>query len=683
MEFVAFNDLIVRNFNEISKDATHLFEVDVDKDELWNLYLDSFPAGTNEIVRERREYDCSCCRHFIKSFGNVVVIKDNKIHTIWDIDTGDDKYQPVVNALDEYVKNRMVSNVFVSRFDKMGTRHNLERLENGEIIGHDHFYVELPSKFVVNQFRTPEEVKGQHRDVRNVFMRSLNEISMDSLMTVLELIYSNTLYKGNEWKGVLEKFLNYKKAFDKLSNDNERELFAWEKSVEAGAVIGKIRNHSIGVLLTNITDGMDLDAAVTQYEKIVAPSNYKRPKAIFTKKMLDEAKETLTKMGYMDSLQRRYATLDDITINNILFSNKDSAKRIAGAEDIFAAMEKDAVTKPKKFDRVDEISIDTFINDVLPTAKELEVYFENKHSDNMVSLIAPKIADSKTMFKWNNNFSWSYTGNMTDSMMKERVKAAGGKVDGDLRFSIQWNDINTGSDHNDLDAHCITPNKSEIYYSHKKDWATGGELDVDIIHPDNNVAVENITWASRSTMTTGTYKFFVHQYSNRGGRDGFRAEIEFDGQIYSFDYPNELRQSEDVQVAEVTLDKDGKFTIKEILPSSMSTKEVWNINTNNFIPVSVVCFSPNYWDEQNGIGNKHVFFMLKDCVNPEVPNGFFNEFLKEDLMKHKRVFEALGSKMHVEDSDDQLSGIGFCLTKRNDLVVKVKGSVERVLKIKF
>lgn len=683
MEFVAFNDLIVRNFNEISKDATHLFEVDVDKDELWSLYLDSFPAGTNEIVRERREYDCSCCRHFIKSFGNVVVIKDNKIYTIWDIDTGDDKYQSVVNALDEYVKNRMVSNVFVSRFDKMGTRHNLERLENGEIIGHDHFYVELPSKFVVNQFRTPEEVKGQHRDIRNVFMRSLNEISMDSLMTVLELIYSNTLYKGNEWKGVLEKFLNYKKAFDKLSNDNERELFAWEKSVEAGAVIGKIRNHSIGVLLTNITDGMDLDAAVTQYEKIVAPSNYKRPKAIFTKKMLDEAKETLTKMGYMDSLQRRYATLDDITINNILFSNKDSAKRIAGADDIFAEMEKDAVTKPKKFDRIDEISIDTFINDVLPTTRELEVYFENKHSDNMVSLIAPKIADSKTMFKWNNNFSWSYTGNMTDSMMKERVKAAGGKVDGDLRFSIQWNDINTGSDQNDLDAHCITPNGFEIYYSCKKDWDTKGELDVDIIHPDDKVAVENITWANRSTMTAGTYKFFVHQYSNRGGRDGFRAEIEFDGQIYSFDYPNELRQDEKVQVAEVTLDKDGKFTIKEILNSTMSSKEVWNVNTNEFVPVSVVCFSPNYWDEQNGIGNKHVFFMLKDCVNPEIPNGFFNEYLKEDLMKHKRVFEALGSKMRVEDTDDQLSGLGFCLTKRNDLIVKVKGNVERVLKVKF
>lgn len=57
--------------------------------------------------------------------------------------------------------------------------------------------------------------------------------------------------------------------------------------------------------------------------------------------------------------------------------------------------------------------------------------------------------------------------------------------------------------------------------------------------------------------------------------------------------------------------------------------------------------------------------------------------MKSDLEKHKRVFEALGSKCHVEDTEDQLSGIGFSMTKRGDLIVKVKGSTERVMKIKF
>lgn len=688
--FKDFVKAIQKNLQQMSKDSSRLFTVNVDTEELYNLYLDSFPAGTNEIYRERREYDCSCCRHFIRDVGNVVSIKNGELHTIWGINpVSDDKYNVVAAALDAYVKQKAVLGVFLKKEKRIGTPENREMLPTGKINKYEHFFVDLPEICIFKECygHTLEGDLSQFRDVRNVFKRSLDEISKEAVDTVLELIAQNSLYKGAEWKKQLTEFKNYQKEYGKLT-DEQKELWIWEKSISAGAVIGKIRNHSIGTLLVNISEGMDLDLAVRKYEQIVAPVNYKRPKAIFTKKMLEDAKKTITELGYMDSLQRRFATLDDITVNNILFSNKDAAKRITGAMDLFDEMKQDVAIDPKRFSKVEEISAEDFIKNVLPVAKELEVYLENKHIQNMVSLIAPEVAAAKTMFKWNNGMSWAYTGNITDSDIKENVKAAGGSVTGVVRFSIQWNDGN-GKDNSDLDAHCLEPQGGDhIYFSHKISRYTGGELDIDITDPiyqcksNGGVAVENITYPSKERMKPGTYKFYVNQYSFRNSQ-GFKAEVEVNGEIHSYEYNTPVRGN--VDVAEVILDQSGNFKVVDKLPGNCATisKDVWGIKTLQFTPVSVVCYSPNYWDEQKGIGHQHLFFMLKDCINPEEPNGYYNEFLKPELEQHRRVFETLGAKAHVKDVDDQLSGVGFSLTKRNDLIIKVKGATERVVKVKF
>lgn len=685
-DFKKFRALLQDHFNEMVKGENPLFITDADEDELYNLYLDSFPAGTNELFRKRREYDCSCCRRFVKNIGKLVAFDDGKVVTIWDFDAKSDKYQPVVDALAAYVKSRTIVNpYFVSRNmigsgNMFGTEMNYEYDENhNDVYTWDHFAVNIPQRFITSGDDVATKM-AQWRDSANVYKRSLEELTMDAVDTVLELIAQNSLYRGKEFENAVKVFKTNKIEYDNTPAEN-KTAYVWLAPAWSDMGQLRIRNTAIGTLLVNLSEGMNVDAAVTAFEKVVAPANYKRPKAIFTKKMLEDAQKTVTELGYMSSLGRRFATLDDITANNILFCNRDAAPRIVGATNPFEAMAKTVAIDPKKFGRAEEISIDKFIKNVLPTATGLELFMENRFSKNMMSLIAPQDKSAPSMFKWPNGFSWAYTGNVTDSQIRENVKNAGGKVDGVLRFSIQWNDVPGEYDANDEDAHCIEPDKNHIFFGSKWNPRTDGRLDVDIVHPDRGeAAVENITWPDIKKMKEGEYSFYVHCFSCRGGKTGFRAEIEFDGNIYSFNYDKPLHGGQNVAVAKVTL-KDGKFSIKELLPSSTSAREIWGVNSNQFVPVSVAMYSPNYWDEQTGNGNRHYFFMLKDCVNPEKPNGFYNEFLKAELLQHKRVFEALGSQMAVQSVDDQLSGVGFSETKHDSFIVKVQGATERVLKV--
>src|SRR5690606_28262003 len=192
--------------------------------------------------------------------------------------------------------------------------------------------------------------------------------------------------------------------------------------------------------------------------------------------------------------------------------------------------------------------------------------------------------------------------------------------------------------------------------------------------------VENITFPNLSKMKDGEYFFFVRQFAERGSK-GFRAEIEFNGELFEYDYPNYIPNKNDIKVATVTL-KNGEFTIVHHLPSSTSSKEIYGLETKQFHKVNLICLSPNHWGDNN-VGNKHYFFMLDKCQVKNDIRGFHNENLLPDLAKHRKVLEVLGNTSMISPSGKQLSGLGFNSTVKDELIVKLSGNFKRMVKIKF
>lgn len=628
-------------------------------DDLWATYLAAFPEGTNLLYRERTEHDCSCCKNFIRQYGNVVAIDTNgTVTSMWEVHGAPYPYDVVAKAMHEAVINHPITNLFRTKETKYGAEHNFEKLEDGGVKKWNHFWGEIKPKHYT---RAPDQVRGEYRTRVQTLRRGLEELKPEALDTVLELIDAKALYRGEEHKRAILEFKAAQRA-------NTGETFLW---ANASSPAAHFRNSVIGTLIQDLSEGKDLEYAVKSFETKVAPANYKRPTALITKGMVDQAVKTMTELGLEPALSRRLARLTDVNINDVLWaSNKAKSKMAGGVADMLAS-----AVKTKAPSKATDITVDAFLADILPKTRDMAVFVKNKHRSNLMVLTAPVEPDAPRLFKWDNGFAWSYSGNVADSI-KERVKNAGGKVEGDLCCRLAWDYKD------DLDFHMLEPNGGHINFRNRRQLsACGGELDLDANGADGLKAepAENIVYGDQRRMKEGVYELLVHNYSRRSDEAGFKVEIEFEGQIYEIEYDKVVPQDAKVSVAKLRYSKAKGIELIESLPSQASTQQMWGIHTESFVDVNTIMLSPNHWGD-SATGNKHYFFVLDGCHTDEDMRGIYNEFLRGDLDQHRRVFEVLGSKTKCAQDPDGMSGLGFSSTRSDEVIVRCDG---RIFNVKF
>ena len=183
-------------------------------------------------------------------------------------------------------------------------------------------------------------------------------------------------------------------------------------------------------------------------------------------------------------------------------------------------------------------------------------------------------------------------------------------------------------------------------------------------------------------MKEGTYKVFVNNFQLRETKDsGYTVQIEHGGEIFDFEMKKSPKDRDTDLVCEFEYSKTEGIKFKGETKSNVVSKEKWSLKTCQFHKVTNLLLSPNHWE--GAVGNKHYFFILEGCKSDEPARPFFNEFLKEEVDKHRKVLEVLGSKVKIEDSNDQLSGLGFSETQKSAIIVKVTGKFTRTLRVKI
>jgi hypothetical protein len=650
-EFKQFTSAVRKRFQKMSSDT--LFVTDSGRDLIWEKYLGAFPAGTNPIFRTRTEFDCSCCRHFIRDTGNVVAIQNGALSTIWDLNGLHEPYQTVSDAMSAYVKTFPIRDLFLTKLAKHGTAVSHEMTGAG-VRAWDHFSVDVPRQFVTSEV---DEKRGVARTSHALLMRGFLELQPSAVAAVADLIQSNAIYRGQEFLRQVLEFQALQERF-LAAEQSDRDLLAWTM---LGNSVARLRNTVIGTLIQDLSDGVELERAVRSYETKVAPANYKRPAGLLTKRMVEDAMKTIHEFGLEPALQRRHARLSDVSVNSVLFVDNAVRGQMRGGIESLLMEE----VKPQKFDpkRAEAVNAESFMRDILPDTKAVQLYVDNSLLGNFVSMTAPVHEDVEPLFRWGNNFGWSYEGNVADSI-KDKVKRAGGTVDNvAMRVSLAW--WNT----DDLDLHCIDPSGNHIYYGNKS-----GVLDVDMnVRGETREPVENMRWLR--APRDGLYKVYVNNFTKRESVDtGFVVEIESALGLETLRYDKAVGNKKDQPVADIAV-KSGKIErikIADGINAGAVSQEWWGLKTLDLVRVNAIVLSPNYWDG-SATGNKHWFFILEGCRNPLPARGIYNEFLHPRLEKHRKVFEVLGDKTKCPAINEQMSGVGFSSTRKDKATVVASG----------
>jgi len=705
-----FNKKLQAQFDKMCKTGK-LFRVELSGSKIWELYLNSFSKEDNPIFRDPNSSykNCNLCNNFIRRYGNIISINEKyEIETIFDVkETGE--YKNTVKILTKEIKNSKVVDVFFETFNELnslpyesctktnkvfqlGTAKNVKRytkeeaekygvVKPNEIREFHHFNLQLPKEFVDITGSSIESIMGNFRDAKNVFERAMETISLDTLHLVKDLINQGSLLDGTTHLYKIEQIIPLKKEYDDLAK-NQKNNWCWVNSYKLP--FAKFRNELIGVLCSELSEGMELNLACTNWNKRVDPANYMRATAPITKKQIEEAKLFIQENGYEESFNRRFATIDDIKVSEILHSNVGDGK--IKSVSIFDGVKSTSTRhKRSEFDKVEEVTIEKFMQDILPTCTSLEAFLTNQQEGNFVSLTTSINKDSKPIFKWNNNYSWTFNGNLAGkSQIKEAVKSRGGKTEGCLNIRFHFPDTT-----DDYDLHVKEPNGGHIYYANRRQvHNSSGMLDLDAQGADGffppEKRVENIIYTDINKMPKGKYLVYINNYSGRGFKANFTIEIEIEGQITTLNLSQLQPTKNDIQIAEIEL-KGNKFVIQpyiNVLNSELVSKEIYGLETNQFHKVNLVCLSPNHWDVNN-VGNKHYFFMLDGCKTKTSIRSFHAENLIPELAQHRKVLEVLGNTTMIEPNDKQLSGLGFNATVKDELILKVQGTHKRVLKIKF
>lgn len=369
---------------EIKLPSESLFKTDID---LWEIYLNSFYDSD-----VRQYHNCNTCKAFIRKYGNLVTInKEGETQSAaWVPDNASKGYLQAIVNMKKAVEKSKVIGVLVSS-DKV--------LGNPETKEWTHFYAKNPNVFRNSILSAGQKSAEKKEEYINI-SRYLSKIELYALEQVVELLKTDSLYRSEKILGQAEWLYGIKSRISVTLNNLYKKNIIWKAIADAPSGFCHPNSGMIGTLIEDIVNGLSFDVAARRFKDKMHPLQYRRPTAAPKTASIENAEKLVKKLGVEKSLERRFASLDDM--QKIWIPNETEEGK---SDSVFGHL------KEKHNDiivsKAGNITWVKFEKDVLQNAKKIEIYLPYGLSSYTVFTTALH-DDAPVIFQWGNPVSWYF-----------------------------------------------------------------------------------------------------------------------------------------------------------------------------------------------------------------------------------------------------------------------------------
>lgn len=364
--------------NRIKAHSGPLFTTDATPEALWDAYLKNLSPG------RRQHYNCHECRRFIGAFGGLVSINANgdRKSLLWDLGPVPSAFAKSVRALKKLVASSKMTGVFLAAKKAAGT---------AKTGSWTHFHGQFRDVFS-SLTKTADQAMAEKREEHKMLCAALADYSKSTVEAALRVLKADALTRS-------EKALGMAEWFAKLQDANSGQL--WLAVATAPVGYCHVRSSMIGTLLDDIKAGFDFNTISKRWSEKMNPLQYQRPTAAPKVGNILQAEKLVDQMGIRKSLERRYATLDDVESKLWEPRTVRPSRALAGGvfSDLLPKASLPNLTLPPK-----NITWEKFARDVLPDARNIEVRLPTRGS--YYGLVTAVHADAPNILQWDNPVSW-------------------------------------------------------------------------------------------------------------------------------------------------------------------------------------------------------------------------------------------------------------------------------------